>query len=411
MRGDLIMNKYKIKTKLIKNLECEIKKGNKNAIDEFLFYLEENGAPLIEEIEGDTDNLLVTFIYTSNEPIENVLFSAGFSFCLNNLEENKLEQIQDTNLWYITYRLRNDIRFAYYFLPNDSFKVDCEKRWDNITWDKFNKSKLVHEGETEEDNLITSFFIMPNSEEDFWTKKRIDAPNGNLQEYKFESKNLKEPRKIYCYTPYGYNEEDVPYGFIVLTDAHQYIKMFSVIQVLDNLIADKKIPPIVAILIDSTETRYEELTCNDVFCSIIVDELIPWVKKNFNVSTNPQDAIIAGSSIGGLNASYLGLKHPEVFGNILSQSGSYWYKPENYKADENECWMSSQFKVIDKLPLKFYLNSGILEDKSISNTNFELRDTLIAKGYSVDFEIFKSGHDGLCWGETLAQGLISLIGL
>lgn len=405
------MNKYKLKTKQIKDLECEIKKGNNNAVDEFLFYLEKNGTPLIEKIEGDADNSLVTFIYTSNEPIENVLFSSSFSFCLHNLEENKLEQIKDTNLWYITYKLRNDIRFSYYFLPNDSFKVDCEKRWDNMTWDKFNGSKLVHEGETEEDNIITSFFIMPNSEEDFWTKERINVPKGNLQEYKFESKNFKESRKIYCYTPYGYNEEGEPYGFIVLTDANQYIKKLSAIQVLDNLIADKKVPPVVAILIDSTETRYEELTCNDIFCNTIVDELIPWVRQNFNVSTNPQQAVIGGASLGGLAASYLGLKHPEVFGNVLSQSGSYWYEPENYKADENECWMSSQFKVIDKLPLKFYLNSGILEDDSISKTNVDLRDTLIGKGYHVDFEIFKSGHDGLYWGETFALGLISLIGL
>ncbi len=43
-------------------------------------------------------------------------------------------------------------------------------------------------------------------------------------------------------------------------------------------------------------------------------------------------------------------------------------------------------------------------------TNNILKDVLIEKGYDVYFEYFNSGHDYLSWGETLANGLISLIG-
>jgi enterochelin esterase family protein len=170
-------------------------------------------------------------------------------------------------------------------------------------------------------------------------------------------------------------------------------------------------PPIVAIFIDSTETREEELSCNDTFGDIIVNELIPWVKDNYNISNIAEESIIGGISLGGLTAAYLGLKHSGVFGNILSQSGSYWYKPDNYEGSEVDCWLSTQFKKIEKLPLKFYLNVGILEHKErMVDTNIILRDVLISKGYTVDFEKFKSGHDYLCWGETLANGLISLVG-
>jgi len=37
-----------------------------------------------------------------------------------------------------------------------------------------------------------------------------------------------------------------------------------------------------------------------------------------------------------------------------------------------------------------------------------MRDVLLSKGYDVKYENFQSGHDYLCWGETLATGLISL---
>lgn len=408
------MKKYRQKHKLIVDLETKLEKGNNSAVDEFLCYIEKNGTPLIEKIEDDTDNSLVTFIYSSSEPLENVLFLSGFlpaNLEVLNLEDYKMDQIQGTNLWHITYKVRNDIRFQYYFFPNDSLKADCEKRWDNIKWDKFNKRKLVWEGENGEEDIIYSFVIMQDSQEDFWVKERPDVHKGNLQQYEFESKNFKEPRKTYVYTPYGYSEDSSPYGYIVLTDAYEYINILSSMQAIDNLIADKKIPPIVAVLLDATETRYEELTCNENFCDTIVNELIPWAREKYNISTNPQQAIIGGVSLGGLTASYLGLKHPEVFGNILSKSGSYWYKPDDYEGDENECWMSSQFKAVDKLPLKFYLNVGILEGEWMTNTNADLRDTLEAKGYHVYFETFKSAHDYLSWGETFATGLISLIGI
>ncbi|GAA0770085.1 hypothetical protein GCM10008908_12370 [Clostridium subterminale] len=48
------------------------------------------------------------------------------------------------------------------------------------------------------------------------------------------------------------------------------------------------------------------------------------------------------------------------------------------------------------LSLKFYLNVGVLEHKEgIIGTNIKLKDVLISKGYTVDFEYFNSGHDYL----------------
>ena len=40
-----------------------------------------------------------------------------------------------------------------------------------------------------------------------------------------------------------------------------------------------------------------------------------------------------------------------------------------------------------------------------------MRDVLLNKGYSIAYENFPSGHDYLGWGETVATGLIALIGI
>jgi len=275
-------------------------------------------------------------------------------------------------------------------------------------YDKFNKNRLFFKGENGENDSISSYVVMPNAEKHIWVEERNHSSKGTIHEYKFSSDNLPKERRVRVYTPYGYKEDAKPYGFLVLTDGDEYINVLSAKSVLDNLIYDKKIPAVIAIFIDSTETRTEELSCNDTFGRIIVEELIPWVKGNYNISSNAAEAIIGGLSLGGLTAGYLGLKYSEIFGNVLSQSGSYWYAPEGYKDD---FWIGNQYESIDKLPLKFYLNVGILENKDkMIQTNTKLKDALIQKGYTVNFEYFNSGHDYLSWGETLANGLISLIG-
>lgn len=44
------------------------------------------------------------------------------------------------------------------------------------------------------------------------------------------------------------------------------------------------------------------------------------------------------------------------------------------------------------------------------DSNINLKNTLKAKGYDIKFQWFNSGHDYLHWGETMAYGLIYLIG-
>ncbi len=405
------MKKSLLKSRTITELEAKIKLYGESAVEEFLLIIKDKGTPIIEELENDSKNSLVTFIYKGDEECENVLFVPPVG--KENYNDNQMERIMETYLWYITYEVRNDVRFKYYFSPNDPLDNNWDERFYNRSiYDKLNKKVMIFQGENEEDDVKSSYVIMPQSPEDVWTKRIEGVPRGSVDEYKFESENLEDKRRIRVYTPYGYDKNEKNYGYIVLTDGDEYINILSATETLNNLIASKKIPPIVAIFIDSTEKRMKELKCSDSFGEVIVKELIPWARQKYNISSNPKDAIICGLSLGGLTATYLGLNYSKTFGNVLSQSGSYWYRPESYSSVNDDCWMSSNLKKIDKLPLKFYLSIGVLETKDkIIDTNINLKDTLTSKGYDVEFQWFKSGHDYLSWGENLANGLISLIGV
>jgi enterochelin esterase family protein len=99
---------------------------------------------------------------------------------------------------------------------------------------------------------------------------------------------------------------------------------------------------------------------------------------------------------------------------VLSQSGSfYWWAPGE---DEHE-WLIRQFVTSRKLPVRFYLDVGLLElgiprrhAPTAVAANRHLRDVLQAKGYEVHYEEFNGGHDHFNWRGTFADGLLALVG-
>jgi enterochelin esterase family protein len=201
---------------------------------------------------------------------------------------------------------------------------------------------------------------------------------------------------------------------LLLTDGDTYIYILSAPTVMDNLIAERVIEPMIVVLIDGGNNRNEELMCSETFANCLTLDIMPWIRDNFNISDTAEDIIIGGFSLGGLFAAFMGLQYPNIFGNVLSQSGSFYWSPN---APEEVNWIITKYKEANKLPVKFFISVGVLENmeyppfSSMIDVNKNMRDILIEKkDCIVKYEEFKSGHDYLSWGESLANGLIALMG-
>ncbi|WP_291569294.1 alpha/beta hydrolase-fold protein [Clostridium sp. UBA4548] len=412
------MNDVNFESEKINKLKRSILEGNEKAIDEFWKEIKENNTPIIEEIKGDTDDVLITFLYEGDKDVENVVVLDG---CVGlDYEKNKMDRILDTDIWYKTFKVRNDLRFRYFLTVNDPLNEDWQKRNEEcIRIDPLAKQKvLVPKDEETLDSQpwICNMVELPKAEPKVWSVKREDTPNGNLEMFRYKSKILNDEYRVWIYTPVGYSKEEEPYKMLVLSDGFEYVHGLLTPSLLDNLIYEKQIAPIVAVFIESKDNRFEMLSCNKNFTSFVAEEIVPYVRERYNVSHKPEDSIIGGLSLGGLAATYLGVMKSEVFGNVLSQSGSFWWcpgwTPENVNSKEEfqETWISNLFKEKEKLNLKFYLEVGILEGNRMIKPNVIMKDVLLSKGYQVEYSEFKGGHDYLSWGETLAKGLVYLVG-
>jgi enterochelin esterase-like enzyme len=401
----------------IAELYRRLEAGDTAAGEAFWQRLTREGTPLLETLEADTEHLLLTLVWRAEEPVRSVVVVPGLESNWHP-ERNRLEQVPGTNLWHRTWRVRRDLRTTYAFSPDDPLRPLHELKQEEEAlyfaermkaWrpDVLNPRRFSPHPSLPSMSVIE----LPEAPGQRWTERLPDVPEGQLAQGLFREARSGRERTFWLYRPADhYPLEDPP--LLVLCDGAGHLEL-GVTDVLDNLVADRRIPPLVCILLDHLD-RNVELPCNDAVVEGLAKELLPLVRSELGLPDEPSRTVIGGWSYGGLAAAFAGLRHPEVFGNVLSQSGSFWWAPEG--AEEHE-WLSSQFARSPHRDIRFYLNVGLLEGGPSPNNspsqlvcNRHLRDVLRARGYDVTYRELNGGHDYIGWPAGLADGLIALLG-
>ncbi len=402
-------------------LQRELEAGNAQALDAFWQEVAEKGAPLFEPIEGDDQYVLVTFLWRGNEETRNVVVIGGLAGW-DDFKEQQMTRLLATDVWYRTYRGQRELRTTYRLGINDSLeplhKEKLRERLAGWQCDPLNPRTFLYPADKEipgDRDDIVSVLELPGAPPQPYYAPRPGVPTGKIEMYRLRSEILENERRVWIYTPPRYTHEGEPYRLLVLFDGLAYIDLVPTPVILENLLAERQIPPLVTVLIDSLahEVRSRELPCQQPFVDYLTTELLPWVRERYHVTADPQRTIVGGSSYGGLAATFAGFRAPETFGNVLAQSGSFWWKPE--EASEHE-WLARQFVLSPRLPLHFYLDVGLKELSSTPDNgptqvivNRHMRDVLQAKGYPVTYAEFMGGHDYICWRGTIADGLLALL--
>ncbi len=403
-------------------LKQELESGKVEALDIFWQNVIDEGTPLVESIPNDDDYALVTFLWRADESVEHVVFYSELlrGMWWNNWADALLSRLLQTNLYYRTYKVRTDLRFVYWLSPNHPLIHPRDVRdWDeymaHCQVDPLNPRVFVQDKDR-------SYVEMPAAKPQRWHVYQPEIAQGRVECLAWHSELLNNDRNVWVYTPPSYSVENEPYHLLLLFDGDVFTQAVSAPTIFDNLIAARRIPPLVAVMLDSPD-RQRELYCDRPFAEFIANEIIPWVHQKYHVSTHPHQATVAGVSAGGLAAAFMGLQYSEFFGNVLSNSGAFNWSPEQRTDDFWHCeippegeWLIRQFVECEKLPLRFHLDAGLLEDQrdnpttTILQSNRHMRDVLRAKRYWLHYSEFCGGHQYINFRQTLAEGLIALLG-
>ena len=365
------------------------------------------GTPWVEPW-GD-EQLLVTFLWRDQGNQNVRLFGSPSG------DHNPLRKLEGSDVWWTSVVMDPRARLSYALAPDVPKVANAvqQRRMilttlqrDPLNAHTFPADAALHAVDRYQGR---SALVLAQAPQQPWVKARVHQPQGTLQRHSVDSAILGNRRDVWTYVPAG----RAPQALLVLFDAHAFVHDVPTPRILDNLIADGLLPNTAAVIVGnaSPEARSAELPPNPLFARFMAEELMPWVQQQ-GLSQLARRTVVAGSSYGGLVSSYLGLTHPELFGNVLSMSGSYWWAPKGEAAG----WMQRAWQALpNPMPhVRFYLDAGTFETsragrEGIVETNRALGSILRGRGLSVTQREFMNGHDYLQWQGSLGCGLVALL--
>jgi enterochelin esterase family protein len=324
--------------------------------------------------------------------------------------------VPGTDVWYQTFTMPGDHRISYHFTPHTGQASDA----DPAQPDPLNPHRFLPPISQERpDSAIdraspfmnNSIVVLPRAPTSPYVDPRPGIAVGRVDERSFRSSTGGGSRRVWVYSP-PLGAGVTPAGLLVCSWGKDYLNAIPVPTILDNLIADHRIPPLAAIFVDDGDDRFQNFQVAQHHADMVAKDLIPWARTTLHVPADARRVIVTGYSAAGLESTLIGLRYPDLVGNVLSQSGAFWRGFEGEGATAPE-WMAAQFATAPKTDTKFYLDVGGAETTAAGGTfkaaTLRLRDVLVKRGFSVVFNEVPGGeHEFVHWRTTISDGLIAL---
>ena len=366
-----------------------------------------SGPPIAAPADIVKQHVLVTFLWRESYHTANVLLRLTGVPTESRPADYFMSRLPGSDVWYKSVLMPRGTRISYQLVPNHRpGDIDITSQADplnpRLAWD---------------DTPDMSLLEIEGAPDESWFR-RTPGTRGTLSPRQpFRSTILKGERPMRVYTPPGYSSDGGPYPLLLIFDGVTYVSGFEAIPTLDNLISAGRIRPVIACFLTSPGTRATDLgpDAGPAFGDALVRELLPWLRNQYRISTDPKDLVIGGYSAGGAGAARIALAHPTVFGNVLSQSGAFGATFETNA-------LILAYRDAARVPVRFYMDVGLFEpapfalpahelalSEGLTVGNRHLRDVLIAKGYDVTYRETGGQHNNLHFRATLADGLLTLL--
>jgi enterochelin esterase-like enzyme len=192
-------------------------------------------------------------------------------------------------------------------------------------------------------------------------------------------------RRVTVYIPSQY-VPGTPAPLIVSCDAYG-ARNNQLPNVLDNMIADHRLPPIIAVMIANgggdgggSERGLEYDTVSGKYAEFVEAEILPKVEKDYGVTItkDPDARMTLGGSSGGSAALTMAWFHPELYHRVLTYSGTY--VNQHPDADYPHGAWEYHENLIPKnpaKPLRIWMEVGE-RDNGAANASAALHNWLIA---------------------------------
>ena len=167
----------------------------------------------------------------------------------------------------------------------------------------------------------------------------------------------------------------------------------------------------------------------DKYSRFVVHELLPLIRKNFRVKTDPASNAFAGFSLGGLSAFDIAWNYPHIFGKAGAFSGAFWWRNKGYDQGYDNAYDRIMHKIVrstdSKSNQQFWFQCGTEDEKADRNNNgiidaiedtLDLIHELETLGFERNkdvayFEVEGGKHDEETWSNAMPEFLKWMFGI
>ena len=290
--------------------------------------------------------------------------------------QSRMERLRGTDLFFRSERLSPEGRLEY-------------KIWVDSSWMLDPLNKRIAPGGFGENSDVWMSAYAPPTEIEF----DPNIPHGSIDTLYIESRHLNRTHPVFVYRPVNTTSmKELPSVYVL--DGQDYLTFARMNNILDNLIAARKIVPVTAIFIEPrtdpnnfhSNHRMTDYAASDTFIQFLEKELIPFIASRYPVDGKISRRLIMGESMGGLMATFTVLKQPDLFVNAAAQS------PAFLQADGA---VSKLLKQLTTTNVRVWIDTGTINDTQTEAA--AISALLWQKGATVQFSKYPEGHNWSNW--------------
>jgi sugar lactone lactonase YvrE/enterochelin esterase-like enzyme len=258
--------------------------------------------------------------------------------------------------------------------------------------------------------LLLCSIVLPLLAQDYQrgpdSERQSGVPRGAVTKHTWTSTIFPGTvRDYWLYVPAQYDRAR-PACVMVVQDGGGWVTdtgAFRAHIVFDNLIHKKEMPVTIGIFINpgvlpapdaSQQNRYnrsyEYDGLGDRYARFLIEEILPEIGKQYNLSPDPNDRAIGGSSSGGIAAFTAAWNRPDAFRRVLSFIGSY----TNLRGGDI---YPNLIRKTEPKPLRVFLQDGRNDLNIYSGSWFHANQAMAAaleySGYETKFVVGEGAHD------------------
>jgi enterochelin esterase-like enzyme len=308
---------------------------------------------------------------------------------IHNWEENpQTLQRAGAELWSYSMPLAADAYFEYAFLNPETGERVPDPLNQNSVWNGI--------------NAYNHFFYMPRGGPTPLLRQGKGVARGTVTQHKVPTKEyvVGKDRSVYLYKP----PVKAPVPLVVVYDGPDYLKRAKLNIIVDNLIASQRVRPFAMALIQNGgAARSLEYSCAESTLGFVFDCVIPLAQEHLTLTPPGGEPYgVVGASLGGTMAMFTGMRMPQVFGKVLSQSGVFILP-------DHEFVVVDLVRYAPRPEIDIWMNTGQYE--WLLDSNRQMYSLLKEKKYKVKYHEYSGGHNYTSWRDDIWRGLVALFQL